>query len=235
MQVAGQAQEDAYAELVVQEAGLDVARLRDAHIGREADKIAHSDTQLLRVPLAVYILVQHHLAGIPAALGVVVVSVDVDGGVAELEGALVAAVKLGDDADVLRLRVVGVHAAQIGQPQAAVALDFGHHAAQGVRVGLQQQTVFLVLAAEVYQNAALVGKLCRKAQLFKFRLHPGGRLVGVAGGGVDVQKGLRLLYQEIGVAGQCLLFHHNEIGQEAMMASDITEHLGKAFFSLRSK
>jgi NAD(P)H-hydrate epimerase len=27
----------------------------------------------------------------------------------------------------------------------------------------------------------------------------------------------------------------DEIGQEALIASDITEHLGKAFFSLRSK
>ena len=205
--VPGEAEKDAHAQLVVQEAGFDIAGSRDPHIRLEADEVPHGDAQLFRVLLRAHVLVQHDLAGVPVPLCAVVFAVHMDGGVAQLEGALIDAAEFRHDTHVLRLGVVGIHAAEIGEPEPPAALDLRHHAAQGVQMGFQEQAVFPVRAAEGDQHAPLVGALCLKAQLPEFLQHPGRRLFRVAGGGVDVQQGLGFLHKEIRVLFQRQLVH----------------------------
>ena len=115
-----------------------------------------------------------------------------DGGVAKLQRALIACPFSGVDPDVFRLCVVGVHAAQGGQPEPPVSLYLGNHGPQGVGVGFQQKPLSFP-AAQVRQNAALDGQLRREAQGLESIPHPGSRLVRIARGRVDGQKRRRLL------------------------------------------
>ena len=60
-----------------------------------------------------------------------------DGSVAQLASAFNDLAAAGIDPNIFRFRVVGVHAAQRGQLQPAVALDGSDHSAQSVGVGGQ--------------------------------------------------------------------------------------------------
>ena len=105
----------------------------------------------------------------------------------------------GMDADVLGLRVVGIHAAKGGELQPPVSLDFGHHGSQGVGVSLQYQGVGRIQTAQVCQNAALGGSGGGKAQAFKGILHTSGGGFREARGGVDGKEPFRLLPGEFRV------------------------------------
>ena len=111
-----------------------------------------------------------------------------DGGVAQLEGALNDPAAAGIDPNVLCLAVFRAHTAQSGQPQATGTLDLRYHTAQGVGMGLQQQAVCVVAAAQVDEHAALDGASGVIAQSLKCILHPYRRLLREAGGAVDGQQ-----------------------------------------------
>ena len=120
-----------------------------------------------------------------------------EGGVAKLQGALVDAVEFGHHAAVFRLGVVGVEAADVDDAQTAAALDLGHHAAQGVGVGLQKQGVIVVFATQVDEDAALDRALGAVAQGGEFPQNEVLRCTGVAGGAVDGQQFHGLLHREV--------------------------------------
>ena len=111
-----------------------------------------------------------------------------DGGIAQLAGALDDTAAPGIDPDIFGLGIVGVHTAQVRQPQAAVALHFCHHTAQGVRMGLQEQGVLVIFAAQVDEHTALGGDVCLKAQLGESISDPFGSSGSKARGGVDGQE-----------------------------------------------
>ena len=123
-----------------------------------------------------------------------------DAGIDELQRALIDAAVPGADPDVLGLAVFRPHAAEVGEAQAAVALDLRDHAAQGVRVGLQQQGVVRVFAAEVDEHAALHGAPGVIAQGREGVLHPLGGLLREARGAVDGQQGHGLAQGQVGIA-----------------------------------
>ena len=87
-QILGQAEQHAHGQLVVQEAALQVAGGGALGSGIEADEIADFQAQLTGRCGGIHILVQDDLHGVPAALGVAVCAVDVDGCVGQLAGAL---------------------------------------------------------------------------------------------------------------------------------------------------
>ena len=126
-------------------------------------------------------------------LGGVVITVDMDGGIAQLECTFQYFAAPGVNPDIFRFRVVGVHAAQRGQAQTAVALHFGYHTAQGVGVSGQQQGVILVFTTQVYKDTALGGDGSGETQHLKTALQPQGCIVGVAAGRVNGKQLLRLL------------------------------------------
>ena len=187
-QVLGKAQQNAHRQLVVQEAALEVAGGGAAGAGVEAHNVANGNAQGLGLLGRGDILVQDDFNGIIGALGVGIAAVDVDGGVHQLAGALVNFAAAGIDLYVLRLGIVGAHAAQGGQLQPAVALDLADHGTQGVGVGLQQQGIVPILAAQLCQNAALGGDSGRAAQGLKGILHPLGCVGGKAGGRIHSQQ-----------------------------------------------
>ena len=104
-----------------------------------------------------------------------------DGGIDQLQGSLNGTAAPGENTHIFSLGVVGVHAAQRGQPQAAALLDLGHHGPQRIGVCLQQ-SVLLAAAAKRHQYAAFDGDLRRKAQRSKCIAYKGGGLCRVAGG-----------------------------------------------------
>ena len=186
--ILGKAQQYAHAELVVQKAALEITGRRTAGAGVEADEVSYLNAQLPGILGGGDVLVRHDLHGVIAALGGAILPVDVDGGVAQLTGAVVDLAGTGVNADVFRFGVVRLHAAHRRQAETAVALDLGDHRAQSVAVGFQEQAVVNIFAAKIGQNAALGGDLRREAQGFKGRLHPFGRPAGKAGGRVDGQQ-----------------------------------------------
>ena len=68
LQISGIAKQNADAQLVVEEAALDVAALRHAGARLEADVIARADAQLLHVVRAFHRLVEHDFNGVKRAL-----------------------------------------------------------------------------------------------------------------------------------------------------------------------
>ena len=197
MQVFCKAEQDADGQLVVEEAALDIAALRHAGARLKADKVADGDAEGLHVVRGLDGLVQHDLHGVPAALCGGIIAVDMDGGIDKLQRALVAAGELRHDAAVLGLSVVGVHAADVYDAQAAVALDLGDHAAERVGVGLEQQGVICAFAAEIDENAALGRPLRRKAERAELAQDKFLRLGSVARRAVDGQQLHRLLHGKI--------------------------------------
>ena len=197
VQIFGKAEQDADGQLVVEEAALDIAALRHAGARLKADKVADGDAEGLHVVRGLDGLVQHDLHGVPAALCGGIIAVDMDGGIDKLQRALVAAGELRHDAAVLCLGVVGVHAADVHDAQAAVALDLGDHAAERIGVGLEQQGVICAFAAEIDENAALGRPLCRKAERAELAQDKFLRLGSVARRAVDGQQLHRLLHGKI--------------------------------------
>ena len=147
-----------------------------------------------------YVLIQDDLHGVPAAFCIAVAAVDMDGGVMELAGALENLALPGVDPDIFRFRIFRTHAAQRGQPQAAAALDLGHHGAQGIGVGGQHNAVGGILTAQIHQNAALGGDDGAVAQGLEGFLSPAGSTGSKAGGGVHCQNGSSLVPGESGVS-----------------------------------
>ena len=187
-EVLGKAQQDTDRELVIQKAALDVAGLRDARAWLEADKITDGNAQLFHVVGVRNNLVKHDLHRLPFAGGVVIIVIHMERRIAKLQGALIRSVEFGHNTAVFRLGVVGVHAADVDNTQATVRLDLRDHAAERVRVSLQQQGIVRVLAAEVDQDTALVRARRGKAQRLKLPLHEFLRRAGVTGRAVDRQK-----------------------------------------------
>ena len=208
LEILGQADQDGGGELVVQKTALDVALLRDPGPGIKADDVPHADAQLLHVVGGAYQLVQHHLGVVEVGDGLVQLPVHVGGGVAEQEGALVGAVELGDDPDVFGVGHHGGQTAQTGQTQPAGALDLGHHAAQGVAVGLQQQTVVGLLTAQIHQDAAFDGVDRRIAQVPEGLQQPLLCVRGITRGAVHRQQPDRLLHGIVGILFQ--IQHKND-------------------------
>ena len=198
-QILGKTKQNAHGQLIVQEAALQVAGGGALGPGIEADDIAHLQAQLTGGCGGIHILVQHDLHGVPAALGVAVGAVDMDGCIGKLAGALDDLAGAGVDADILSLGILGTHTAQGGHHGTAVALDAADHAAQRVGVGLQQQAVIFVSAAQIDEDAALGGDLGVEAQGAECLPDPGRSLGGVAGGGVDGQQSGGLLPCVVGV------------------------------------
>ena len=117
----------------------------------------------------------------------------------KLTGAFNHGAATGVDTNIFRFGIVGVHTAQRGQPQTAVALDFGHHTAQGIGVSFQKQTVIGIFAAQIDEDTALGGDGSGETQHLKTALQPQGRIVGVAGGRVNGKQLLSLLPGKISI------------------------------------
>ena len=121
------------------------------------------------------------------------------GGVADLEGSLIAAVKLGDDTAVLGVDHDRGQTAEREDAEPSVALDLGHHRAERVAMGLEQEAVLCVLAAQIDEHAALDGMNRLIAhlteELEQMRLGVGR----IAGRAVDAEQLDRLLHGIIGV------------------------------------
>ena len=200
LQVFGKAQQDAHRQLVIQEPALEIAGGGAAGAGIEADDITDGNAQCLGFLGGGHALIQNDLNGIIGPLGIRVIAIDVDGGVCQLTGALVDLATAGIDPDILRFGVVGAHAAQRGQLQAAVAFDLADHGTQGVGVGLQKQGVPGIFAAQLHKNTALGGDARGAAQTFKGVFYPPGRVCGKAGRRVDPQKGGGLFPGKISIA-----------------------------------
>ena len=194
----GLGQQNGYGELVVQEPALDESGGGHHGPGIKADNVPGHDPQGLHVRRGADLLVNDHLHIVIAAAGVVVLGVDVDGGVFQLEGAGVGLPGPGDDAHILRLPVVGVHAPQVGQMQPPGGGDLLHHAAQGVQMSLQQNTVRLWrVRIQAHQHAALYRHLRPVAHLTVSGHHPLRRVFCVARGAVHPQQVHGLLHGEI--------------------------------------
>ena len=194
LHILGQTQQNAHAELIVQEAALDVAVPGDAAPGIEADDIPYLDAQLPGLFGGSGLFVQHHFGVVKGTQGGGIVAVYMDGGVAQLEGAFIAAAVPGEHGHVLRFGVIGVHAAQRRDPQASAALYFRYHGPQGIRVGFQHQPVLNILSAKIHQYPALDGAPGLIAQGCKGVLHIGRRLLRIPGRAGDVQKFQCLFY-----------------------------------------
>ena len=196
--------QDADGQLVIQEAALDVPAFGDAAARVKADEIAHIDAELANILRRADILVQHDLHRVERARRGAVIAVDVDGRVAELHRAVNGAAELRNHAHVLRFGVVGVHAADIGDAQAAVALNLRDHAAERVRVGFQQQGVLRVFAAQINQHAALAGDFRVVPHLGELRLHILRRILRIPRRAVNPQQPHGIFQRKLRV-----LFLHN--------------------------
>ena len=153
-------EQDADRQLIVEKTAFDVARRRNACAGIEANDVADLDSERAGVIGAFHVLVKQNLGGVEGALGVGKRAVDVNRRVAELERALDDAPRAGVDPHIFGFAVFGAHSAEVGQAQSTVALDLRDHAAERVGVRLEKQGVFRIRAAEVDENAALVGEGC---------------------------------------------------------------------------
>lgn len=127
-----------------------------------------------------------------------------DGRVAELHRAVNSAAELRNHAHILRFGVVGVHATDVRDAQAAVALNLRDHAAERVRVGFQQQRVLRVLAAQINHHAALAGDFRVVPHLGELRLHILRRILRIPRRAVNPQQPHGIFQRELRV-----LFLHN--------------------------
>ena len=115
LQILGKAQQNAYAQLIIQETALQIPGSSALGSGVKADDIPHLNAQCLGIGSRRNILIQHDLHRIPAALGIAIAAVDMDGGVAKLAGTLDHPAITGVNTDILRFRILGPHAAQSSQ------------------------------------------------------------------------------------------------------------------------
>ena len=187
-------------ELVVKETALYVAGGSDSRPRVEADDIPHLDAQRPHVLLGFHVLVQQDLGRVKAALRVGKVPVHMDGGVAELERAFVYPAVSCVNTDIFGLAVFGPHPAQRGETEPSGGFYLRHHAAEGVGMRLQKESVAGVLPAEIDYDAALNGEPCVKAQLAEGVPDPFRRLGGIAAGAVDGKKLACFFYGKIGIS-----------------------------------
>ena len=197
-------EQDADRQLIVEKTAFDVARRRNARAGIEANDVADLDSERAGVIGAFHVLVKQNLGGVEGALGVGKRAVDVNRRVAELERALDDAPRAGVDPHIFGFAVFGAHSAEVGQAQSAVALDLRDHAAERVGVRLEKQGVFRIRAAEVDENAALVGEGCGEAERFEFFFDPIRRDFGKPCRAVDCKQ-FHGFFHRVG----CVLFHHD--------------------------
>ena len=190
-EVLGKAQQDANAQLVIQKTALEIAAWGATGTGLEAHNVTHLDAQLFGIVGRADILVQHHFHSVERPFCIGILSVYMDRGVTQLASAVDDLAGAGVDPHIFRFAVVGVHAAERGKAQAAVALYSGNHCTQGIGMRLQKQGVLFVYTAQVYKHTALGGDAGCKAQAFKFFLYPSGGTSGVATGGIDGKQCFR--------------------------------------------
>ena len=188
LHIFGQTQQNAHGELIVQEPAFDVSGGRDPGAGLEADDVPHLNPQIAGILRIFHVLVQHHLGGIEGTVGGSVIAVDVHRRVHQLQRAFHHPAVPGVHPHVFGFAVCRLHAAQSRQPQPAVGLHLRHHAAQGIRVGFQQQRVGFVPASQVDKHAALDGELRVVSHFGKGVFHPFRRPMGKTRGAVDGQQ-----------------------------------------------
>ena len=181
LHIFGQTQQNAHGELIVQEPAFDVSGGRDPGAGLEADDVPHLNPQIAGILRIFHVLVQHHLGGIEGTVGGSVIAVHMHRCVHQLQRAF-------HHPAVSGIAVRRLHAPQGRQPQPAVGLHLRHHAAQGVRVGFQQQPVGFVPASQVDKHAALDGELRVVSHFGKGVFHPFRRPMGKTRGAVDGQQ-----------------------------------------------
>ena len=191
--ILGKAQQNAYGQFIIQEPAFQVAGGSAPGAGVKADIVTHLNAQFPGVFGRGNILVQHHFHGGVLPFGIAVGTVDMHRSVAQLEGAFNGFAGAGVDGDVFCFAIFCPHAADGGQLKPSVALNLADHAAQGVAVGFQQQTVVFCLAPKVCQHAALGGDFRCKAQLLEGFLYPNCSASGKAGRGVNGQQSGSLL------------------------------------------
>ena len=192
-QIFGKAQQNTDTQLVIQETALQITAGSSLGARVKADDIAHFNTQLAGIIGRIYILIQNDLHSVPAAGSGGIILVYMDGSVTKLTGTFNHRAAAGMDADIFRFRVVGIHAAETGQLQAAVALDLTDHGAEGIGMGFQQQGIIGIFTAQIHDHTALAGDGSIKTQRGEGSLHPAGSLFGVARGGINGKQRSGLL------------------------------------------
>ena len=116
-------EQDADAQLVIQEAALDVAVAGDSGARLKADEIADGDAEFANVFGGLDVFIENDFGRVEGSFDFLVIAVDVNGSVDQLESAFVDAGEFCRDAAVLRLGVVRVQAADVLNAETAVRLD----------------------------------------------------------------------------------------------------------------
>ena len=153
LQIFCKSQKDRRRQLIIKETALNIAGFRHPCPGLKAYVIACHDPQGFRLLAGIDILINDYLHAVPGSRRRFVVSVDMDGRIGQLAGSLINLSAFRNDPDILRLRVIGLHSADIGKLQMAVGLDLMHHGAQRVAVSLQKDRVLLRLSSKISHHA----------------------------------------------------------------------------------
>ena len=114
------AQQYAYGQLVIQESALYVPALCYPRPGLKANYVPNLYAKTAGILFGFYVLVQHYLLCVEAALRIAVFAVHVYRCVAELAGSLDSPAASGIHPHVFRLGVIGLHSAYVGYAQPAV-------------------------------------------------------------------------------------------------------------------
>ena len=170
-QIFGIAKKNGCAEFIIQETALNVSALGYNRSWVKANEISGHDSKLFHIFLCFHRLVQDGFHGVIGTLGIAVLSVYMNRCVLQLEGCVVYLAGFGVNLAVLCLRIVGVHAADVGQLQTSIVHDLANHTAQGVHVRSQNYCIFVVLAAQLYENCAFLCNLRFITKLFEFFFH----------------------------------------------------------------
>ena len=193
---AGEADEDRGRELVIQEATLDVAALRDRGARVHGDDVTCLNAQSQDLVLRGHVLVEEDLHVLLDLLDLVVG--DVGGGLGVEDDTGVGAAVTRVDGAVLAIRGAPLVAAEGCGAQTAVVLDGTDHGTERVDVTGEHEGV--ALAAQLDEHVALVGDFGRKAE-FGEGLHEVVRcMLGVAGGAGDGGE-LREALRDVGEVG----------------------------------
>ncbi len=214
MDVLREPEQDADAQLVIQEAALDVTAGSDPCARLKADEIADGDAEFANVFGGLDVFIEDDFRRLEGAFGILIIAVDMDGGVDQLEGAFVDAGEFRRDAAVLRLGVVRVQPADVLNAETAVRLDLRDHAAEGVRVRFKEDAAFRgIRSAEINDHAAFDGVGGFESQQLEFADDILFGLFGVAAGAVNGEKLDRLF----DCVFHIFLFHSFSLisGQEA--------------------
>ena len=187
-QISSIAKQNRCTEFIVQETAFDVAAVGNGCPGVKGYNVAGHDSKGLGIFFGSYLFVRQHFYGIKGSSCLVVFSVYMDRGIAELTGAFINLSGTGDNTAVFRLRIVGIHTAKRGKRQTAVCFNFTNHGAKGIYMGFQKNGIFGVPAPKVYQNAAFNGFLRLVSQSLVFLYEIIGDFSGVSRRAVNGQQ-----------------------------------------------